>query len=188
MDVGSRIKRVRHERGLTLKHLEERSGVSAAHLSEIERGATSPTLGSLTRIARALNISTAFFFEENDLGEASLVSAKDRVHEVVGKKGGRRDATAIERLTAGIPGGRLQARRVELAPGSTYRAERHAHAGHEAIVVVRGRVRVEAGDTQHELAERDAVHFDASLPHGYSNASRDDAAVLIWFATRREVD
>jgi transcriptional regulator with XRE-family HTH domain len=189
MDVGSRIKRVRRDRGLTLKDLETKAGVSAAHLSEIERGATSPTLGSLSRIAHALGTSAAFFFEENELGEVSHVRAKDRVREVVGAKGGaRRDATAIERLTGGIPGGRLHVRRVELAPGSVYRAEPHIHAGSEAIVVVRGRVRVDAAATQFELGEGDAIHFDASLPHGYANASRDETTVLIWVATRRDVD
>lgn len=189
MDVGSRIKRARRDRGLTLKDLEAKAGVSAAHLSEIERGAASPTLGSLSRIAHALGTSTAFFFEENELGEVSHVSAKDRVREVVGGKGAaRRDTTAIERLTAGIPGGRLQVRRVELAPASAYRAEPHVHAGSEAIVVVRGRVRVEAAGTTLELGADDAVHFDASLPHGYANASRDETAVLIWIATRRDVD
>ncbi len=189
MDVGARIKRLRKERGLTLKDLEARADVSAAHLSEIERGATSPTLGSLARIARALGTSTAFFFEENDLGEVSLVTVKDRVREVVHAKGGaRRDGAALERLTAGIPGGRLHARRVELAPGSAYRAERHAHAGTETIVVTAGRVRVEAGDASLELGAGDAASFDATLPHGYANASRDQPAALIWIATRRDVD
>jgi quercetin dioxygenase-like cupin family protein len=171
---------------MTLKAVESSSGISAAHVSEIERGETSPTLGSLIRIARALSKSPAFFLEENELGEVSVVSTKNRVREKAGGKG--RHAAAIERLTAGIPGGRLQVRRVELTPGSDYRDERHTHGGFEAIVVVSGRVQVETGDASSELQAGDAIHFDASLPHGYSNASRDDEAVLLWIATRREVE
>ncbi len=186
MDVGSRIKRIRNEKALTLKALESLSGVSAAHVSEIERGETSPTLGSLCRIAHALSKSPAFFLEGNELGEVSRVSAKDRVREAVGGKG-RRHA-AIERLTTGIPGGRLQVRRVELPPEGAYPSERHAHAGFEALVVVRGRVRVDAGESAFDLNVGDAAHFDASLPHAYANASRDDTAVFIWVATRRNVD
>ncbi len=187
MDVGARIKRVRREKGLTLKAVESLSGVSAAHLSEIERGESSPTLGSLARIARALSKPTAFFLEESELGEVSLVGVKDRVREAV-KSAARRGGASIERLTAGIPGGRLHVRRIELPPASEYRAERHAHAGFEAIVVLSGRVRVAAGEQSHDLAPGDAIHFDASLPHGYANASRDQATVLIWVATRRDVD
>ena len=192
MEIGTRIKRARQELGLTLKDIEAASGVSATHVSEIERGAASPTLGSLSRIARALRKTPAFFLEENEIGEVSWVSVKNRVREIVGEKGSvRRGAVgraAIERLTAGVPGGRLQVRRVELSPGSTYRAERHTHAGFEALVVVNGRVRVAVGDESWELAQGDAVHYDAALAHTYANASRDAGAVLIWAATRRDSD
>lgn len=191
MEVGPRIKRTRQEKGLTLKDVEAASGVSATHVSEIERGEASPTLGSLSRVAHALGKTLAFFFEENEIGEVSLVGAKNRVHEVVGEKSGQRRfaaSAAIERLTAGVPGGRLQVRRVELPPGSTYRAEPHAHAGFEAVLVLAGRVGVVVGDQSWDLAEGDTVHYDASIGHGYANASRETEAVLIWVATRRDVD
>lgn len=177
---------------LTLKDVEAASGVSATHVSEIERGEASPTLGSLSRIARALGKTPAFFLEPDEMGEFSLVSAKNRVREIVGEKeSGRRSPAgraAIERLTAGVPGGRLQVRRVELPPGRAYRAERHSHAGFEALLVVKGRVRVAVDDQSWELAEGDAVHYDAALAHMYANASRDADAVLIWAATRRDAD
>lgn len=194
MNVGERIKRVRREKGLTLKAVETLSGVSAAHLSEIERGVTSPTMGSLLRIARALAKSIAYFLEENELGEISLVNAKDRVRESIGARGSAsnskstRSSALIERLTIGIPGGRLHARRVELPVDCGYRTQAHTHSGFEAIVVLRGRVLARAGESAVELAEGDAIHFDASLPHAYSNASRSESAVLVWIATRRDVE
>ncbi len=191
MNVGERIKRIRREKGLTLKETETLSGVSAAHLSEIERGVTSPTMGSLVRIARALKKSIAYFLEENELGEISLVSAKDRVRESVGGRDDKRSARSsalIERLTIGIPGGRLHARRVELPVDCGYRTNAHTHSGFEAIVVLRGRVLARAGESSVELSAGDAIHFDASLPHAYSNASRNEPAVLVWIATRRDVE
>lgn len=189
MNIGERIKRVRREKGLTLREVESRSAVSAAHLSEIERGVTSPTMGSLVRIARALAKSTAYFLEENELGEVSLVNAKDRVREVAGGKGSqRRGGASIERLTIGIPGGRLHARRVELPVDCTYRTELHSHAGFEGILVLHGRVLARAGESSVELGEGDAMHFDASLPHAYANASHSEPAVLVWIATRRDVE
>jgi len=194
MNVGERIKRVRREKGLTLKEAESLSGVSAAHLSEIERGVTSPTMGSLVRIARALSKSTAYFLEENELGEISLVNAKDRVRESIGARDGKstsigsRSSALIERLTIGIPGGRLHARRVELPVDCGYRTQVHTHSGFEAIVVLRGRVLARAGESSVELSEGDSIHFDASLPHAYANASKSEPAVLVWIATRRDVE
>ena len=182
-EVGRRIKRVRDERHFTLKMVEAAAGVSATHVSEIERGETIPTIGALRRIARALGKRTAFFLEESELADASVLTAESRVRETVA--GG---AAVIERLTASIPGGRVQAVRVALSPGRSHRGERHRHDGAEAILVVRGSVRVEIGEESHELHEGDVVHFDATRPHAYGNASRDQGAVLIWVATRRDVE
>jgi quercetin dioxygenase-like cupin family protein len=182
-EVGRRIKRLRGERNLTLKMVEAASGVSATHVSEIERGETIPTVGVLSRIARALGKRTAFFLEENELGDVSVLTAESRMRQSTAGS-----AASLERLTASIPGGSIQATRVSLAPGRSHRAVPHQHDGVEALVVVRGTVRVEVGSQAHELTAGDAIHFNASHPHAYFNASRDQEAVFIWIASRRDVD
>jgi len=48
-EIGRRIKKVREEKHLTLKNVEAKAGISATHISEIERGKTSPTVGALMR-------------------------------------------------------------------------------------------------------------------------------------------
>ena len=42
--LGERLKRFRLDRNLTLKEVELKAKVSATHVSEIERGMTSPTV------------------------------------------------------------------------------------------------------------------------------------------------
>ncbi len=181
-EIGRRIKRVRQEKGMTLKAVESASGVSATHVSEIERGATSPTIGALSRIAHALGKSPAFFLEENEIGDVSLVTGGDRVRET--RAAG---SATVESLTSSIPGGHVQVCRISLAPGRSHRDARHTHDGAEAILVVAGRVRVDVGDRTIDLAEGDAVHFDASRPHAYRNGSDEAPAVLLWIASRRDV-
>jgi transcriptional regulator with XRE-family HTH domain len=46
---------LREQAGLTQVELAERTGISQADISRIERGATSPTAKTLQRIAEALN-------------------------------------------------------------------------------------------------------------------------------------
>jgi transcriptional regulator with XRE-family HTH domain len=182
-EVGRRIKRVRGEKNLTLKMVEAVSGVSATHVSEIERGETIPTIKALARIARALGKRTAFFLEEDELADASVLTSESLVREST--PGG---AAALERLTASIPGGSVQAVRVTLSAGRSHRSASHHHVGVEALLVLRGMVRVEVDRQPYTLHPGDCIHFDASQQHAYFNASREQEAVLIWIASRRSVD
>jgi transcriptional regulator with XRE-family HTH domain len=179
-ELGRRIKKVRQAKKLTLKAIEAAAGISATHVSEIERGKTSPTLGALLRIARALEKDPAYFVEDEELGEVSLVTRADRVRESL--PGG---AGAMDRLTTSIPGGCLHASYIVIAPGRGHRAAAHAHDGNEVALVLSGLVRFTVDEESYTLAGGDSIHFDASAPHGYANASTTDEATLIWACSRR---
>ena len=48
--LGRRVRRIRQDKGLTLKQIEAKVGVSATHISEIERGKTSPTIQAVRNL------------------------------------------------------------------------------------------------------------------------------------------
>lgn len=55
--IGSRIRRLRRERGLTQETLAEMVDISTTHMSHIETGATKLSLPVLVDIAQALDVS-----------------------------------------------------------------------------------------------------------------------------------
>ena len=179
-ELGRRIKSVRDGKHLTLKTIEGSAGISATHISEIERGKTSPTLGALLRISKALSKDAAYFLEDEDLGDFSLVTSENRLKESLA--GG---AGSIERLTTSIPGGRLQACFITLAPGKSRHSQPHTHFGNEAAVVVSGKMRFKCAGEVIELEEGDAIHYHANVEHSYENASKRDDATMIWISTER---
>ena len=63
--LGKRVRDVRTRGKMTLKIVEGRSGLSSTHISEIERGMTSPTIGALIRIAHALGKETIAEYVES---------------------------------------------------------------------------------------------------------------------------
>lgn len=178
--LGRRIKRVRESKQLTLKVVEAAAGISATHISEIERGKSAPTVGALVRLARALGKSPAYFVEEVELGEVSVVKAEDRVRQSIGTGG------AFERLTMGIPGGRMEACMVTLQPAGRRHAEAHTHHGAEAALVLEGRARFTVGGEVVELESGDAIHYDSGLLHAYENPSTRETATLLWVSTGRD--
>ena len=56
MHIEILIKDVRQQKGMTIAGLARKSGVSAAHLSDIEKNFKSPSLLLMVRIAKALNV------------------------------------------------------------------------------------------------------------------------------------
>lgn len=57
-NIGQRIKRIRIEKGFTQENLEEgEDGISYRTVQNIESGKSSPTLNTLYRIAKKLNVT-----------------------------------------------------------------------------------------------------------------------------------
>ncbi|MBN2171441.1 MAG: helix-turn-helix transcriptional regulator [Candidatus Krumholzibacteriota bacterium] len=180
MELGARIKRIRKARGLTLKDIESRSQVSATHISEIERGKTSPTIGALARIAAALGKDTAFFLETENLNDVSLIKYEER------DKLDFKTATGYyQRLSHGIPGGRLQAYRLHLEPGATLGYCQGNQEGEASIFCERGQVEFCANGETILLSPGDSVHFIELESHGFGNPSGTETADCILFSTRR---
>ncbi|MFI7605886.1 helix-turn-helix domain-containing protein [Micromonospora sp. NPDC049366] len=61
--VGARMRQFRTERGLTLRGLAARAGLSIGFLSQVERGVSSIGLTALNSVAAALDRPVAEFFE-----------------------------------------------------------------------------------------------------------------------------
>lgn len=71
MTLQQRLRELRSGQNLTLKELGERAGLSVSYLSDIERGRTTPTLGTLETLAIALNMTVVDLLTGVDFAEAS---------------------------------------------------------------------------------------------------------------------
>ncbi len=182
-EIGKRIKKVREEQHLTLKNVEAKAGISATHISEIERGKTSPTIGALVRIADALSRDPAYFIEDAELDDVSCVSLEDRKPCRLERCAGTR-----EMLTKSIPSGKINAQLITISPVKSPEVELHAHEGDEAALVLQGAVRFSVDGATHDLGEGDSIYFLASQQHGFANSSASDQAKMIWFASERKAD
>lgn len=58
--IGQRIKKVRREKHLTQEELAEKVGVGSQHISDIERGLTGMSIGTLIDICRILGADTNY--------------------------------------------------------------------------------------------------------------------------------
>ncbi|SDC82570.1 MULTISPECIES: helix-turn-helix domain-containing protein [unclassified Candidatus Frackibacter] len=69
MTLGKRIREFRKERGLTLKELSKKIGISYSFLSAIERNIKKPSLTTIKQIAETLNIPITYLFDNSPGGK-----------------------------------------------------------------------------------------------------------------------
>jgi len=174
--LGLRVRDARATLGLTLKEVEQASGFSATHISEIERGRTSPTIGALIAIARALGHDPISFVSERKLEPAVVASV---VADPVPASGGRLTA-----LTPGVVGGHLLPEHLTLGPGESHRL---AGEGELCGYVTAGEVEIEVGEETARLEPGDAFHHRPSVPPMVRNPGRGVAELVI-IRNRRDRD
>src|SRR6059058_4515131 len=175
--VGPRVRSLREGMGLSLRDLAQRSEVSAPMLSQVERGATSPTLAVAARIAGGLELSLSQLLR---LDEADGVTVVQRGERRPG--GARARGHSYEVLTPPLPGQRAEVSHHVLAPGAaTGGADdppMHEPGSRETAVVTGGRITLVCGGRAHELQDGDAVTFDADLPHHFENPGAGEASFM----------
>jgi transcriptional regulator with XRE-family HTH domain len=168
--VGERLREARTSRGLTLRQLAERTGLSAAMLCHIENGQANPTVQSLAAIADALGCPPSGLFGEApgpvppDAGPACSVlpAARRSWRELDG-------GIRVAALTAG-PGAGVNFVEVTYPPGASSGVKPFQHAGREWGLVLEGELTVDLPDGQRVLGVGDSLVLDSELPHRFSNA------------------
>lgn len=158
---------------MTLKNVEARSGVSATHISQIERGLTSPTVGALQKLARALDKETVFFLEEIDLEEVSVAS--EPVSVVLFSE---HPKVVFKTLTHGIPGGKMRIGRLEVELSGGGATELHSHEGEESGYVIRGTLEIRFEDRTYTVKAGETIHFNATRPHSYANPGQESVEAI----------
>jgi len=181
-ELGRRIRRLRSERRLTLKQVESASGLSATHLSEIERGRTSPTIGALVRIARALEKEVSFFIEREERPDVAHHLREQVADFVAG------DGVTAESLTPGIPGSSLYTYRVRLEPTASAELRLPAQdlPGDAVVHVLDGRLAARSAAGALSLGEGDTLH--APLARGYALRAEGAGPVEFMLVTTRALE
>lgn len=188
MPFDETIRARRQQLGLTLQQLARRSGVSAAMLSEVERGQKSPTLRVAAQIAEGLECAVSDLLDE-ELDTRLVVQRRRERRRLVEKGSGiERHLLAPPLLAHGIevvwyivPKGRSSGlfppqRPGVLAHATVVRGELESISGKERIVLRAGDSVNYAGDIHHEFRNVGRGACEFFLVVDASHAARSAAA------------
>lgn len=170
--IGEGIRRERLRRGLTLAQLAAQVNLTVSALSQIERGASDPSISSLRRIAGAFDVPMFQF----------MVGTAQR--EIVVRRSRRTKLNFPDReleyeLVSADTSGEFEVLSLTLAPGGSTGATPNTHASEECAVVLSGDVVAEVAGQTYNLAVGDSIKIHRELPHRFLNDTKVAADVLI---------
>jgi DNA-binding transcriptional MerR regulator len=171
------LRRLRTERGFSLRQASERTGISVSFLSALERGVTGASVATLQRLTAAYGTTVLELLgAPGDAGGDRLVRARERRVLRLGS-----DHVRIEQLARGAQ--QLEPQLFVLAPGATSDGA-YAHDGEEFIYLLSGAVTVWVGDEETYALDQsgDALSFPSTLPHRWRNDARGETR-LLWINT-----
>ena len=177
--VGREIKGLRKAKNLSLQQVASSCGKSIGFLSQVERGLSTPSISDLHQIAEALGVQISWFFPQGGTVEPSDGGV------VVRKARRRRLAFASgisDYLLSPNLEGPLELLCSTMEPGSDSGPDTYEHVGHEAGVVLKGRLELWIGAQHFTLEEGDSFSFASTTPHRYRNPG-DTQTELIWVVT-----
>ncbi|HZV81022.1 MAG TPA: cupin domain-containing protein [Geobacteraceae bacterium] len=176
-NIGAKIRKLRHDRRLTLQKISTELGVSTALISQIENGHISPPIATLTKIARFFDVKMADFFSES---EEPCRFEVVRAREYTARRGMMPDSgtsRAVELFSNNRYSKRLSPMLIEI-PGSVRDAPGNSHAGEEFILVMEGKLAITYGSNVINLEAGDSVYFDADTVHSLLSADGSDVKLL----------
>ena len=171
--IGSKIRRYRLKKGLTLQELARKTTTTAGYLSQLERGLTEPSLATLRKIASALEVPIFTLLNEES-PDASLVFASHRhqisfsdssvVYEVLTPPSeSASEGPDFLMMTFFLPSGRF---------GSE---ERVSHDAEECLYLTSGVLEVLVGETAYRLETGDSIRIPGNAPHNLYNPGEEPA-------------
>ena len=164
--VGERIKSLREIRGLSLKEVADRTGFSAALLSQMENHLVSPSLGTLIKLAKTFGIQVGDFFGETRREPFTIVRKDERKRvSRFASKDGVAYGYSYESLGFDKKDRHMEPFIVTLEPATLKSSKTSTHDGEEFIFVLEGAMEVILGDHRDILYPGDSIYYDSNVPH-----------------------
>jgi transcriptional regulator with XRE-family HTH domain len=186
----------RRQSSMSMSELGRKVGVSPSMISQIERGQTLPSVGTLFALAAALGVTVDAFLTQPEpkdekvdgspvfaapaaaaesapagVLDALTAPAREQMYVV------RHDERASVPIRGGVTWERLTPRSLEdvefleldYAPYAESDDELYRHPGIEMVLVLEGRFEIHVGFETYPLEVGDSMLFPSSLPHRYVN-------------------
>lgn len=165
MNIGTEIKKLRTEKGITLKELSEKSELSVGFLSQLERGLTTIAVDSLEKLADILGVHLTHFFDYPHKRKDKVLRSYER--ELLDSVEG---GFIKYSLSANLDHKQLVPRLIEILPQKKdEELLSYKHEGEEFVYILEGILTVYINGERSEVYPGDSIHMESNIEHNWAN-------------------
>ncbi|HVV50977.1 MAG TPA: XRE family transcriptional regulator [Solirubrobacterales bacterium] len=182
IELGANIRSLRTDAEMTINTLAQGAGVSPSLVSQVERGVAEPSLASLRRIAKVLDVPVAALFGGGESGASD--SFNRRGERLVVRADSRKllkgpdSEMTYELMVPDVSTRKVEIVRFEFPPHSRIPDEPARHVGEESTIVVDGEIYAFHDGEQFVLGAGDTITWDSNFEHWIENRSDSPATVV----------
>lgn len=175
VDIGSKIKSIRLQRGLTQEELASRCELTKGYISQLENDIASPSIATLIDILNVLGITPQAFFTEKNKKEKIVFTKKDFFESESG------DGKNIWL----IPNSQKNEMEpiILMLPPDGVSITRYPFEGEEFGYILEGKIEIITGEGISQQAKKgDAFYINGATEHKIKNCGTSNAKI-IWVTT-----
>jgi len=178
-NIGSKIRKLRKAKKLTLQDVATETGFSMALISQIENDNVSPPIATLSRIAKFFDVKIGYFFSdgEDECRYEILRSGERTVQPRVVSQDGSSHGYCYESLSRNKKNRKMDPFILTLND-IAMNTGTYSHDGEEFLFIMQGAAELLLDEQRILLGEGDAVYFDSALKHRLLAAGSEEVKVM----------
>lgn len=172
MDIGRILRQLREERDVSIKEIADELNISSSHISQIERGISSPSITMLKKLSNVLDVPITYFFEQDPEADGKVIRNSERTKFML--PGSNFTYELLSPLK--VKDFQLLMTRIEV--GGELGEKPIGHGGKECCYLSKGEVDFYIRDEIHKLRAGDSIYYPANTPHNVVNTGDEEAIII----------
>jgi len=173
--IAAHLKQRRIASGLSLADLAERSGVSRAMISKVERSAASPTAALLGRLCNGLGLTLSTLIADAEQSTSPLARAEEQTQW-------QDPVTGLIRtmISPGQSDALVEIVRIDLPGGASVKYNPQRYLRYEQYVLpIKGRLHLKVGEEEYQLGPWDCLLMQTNRPLRFHNQGSTNCRYLV---------
>jgi transcriptional regulator with XRE-family HTH domain len=179
MNIGTLIRKHRKEKKLTLKVVAEQASISEGFLSQVENDVNSPSVDTLIRICKALNVDAGELLTKVSKKEKIILIKKSDWDDIDLSHTGfvtRRFFSPDDRTV-------IDSSVLVIEPGKSIPVRKNIKNGQEVLCILKGSVELSLSDIIYRMVEGDSVHFRSNPESQKITNNSTQKSFVLWVGT-----